>query len=53
MALYYGSSSYNTKQMSRLINNIVQECQILGIETKTPDEIANMLNLWESEVVNG
>jgi hypothetical protein len=53
MALYYGSSSYNTKQMSRLINNIVQECEILGIETKTPDEIANMLNLWESEVVNG
>jgi hypothetical protein len=53
LALYYGSSSYNTHQMSRLIENIVQECKILGIETKTPDEIANMLSLWEKEVVNG
>ncbi len=53
MALYYGSSSYNTKQMARLIDNIVQECKILGIDTKTPDEIANMLSLWEREVVYG
>ena len=49
LALYYGSSSYNSQQMTRLLNNIIYECQALGIETKTPDEIANMLNLWESE----
>ena len=53
MALYYGSSSYNTKQMARLIDNIIQECNILGISTKTPDEISDMLSLWEREVVNG
>lgn len=53
MALYYGSSSYNTKQMTRLIDNIIHECNILGISTKTPDEIADMLSLWEREVVNG
>lgn len=46
---YYGSSQYNKKQMSRLIDNIVQDCQAEGIETKTPDEIANLLNLWEQE----
>lgn len=46
---YYGSSCYNTKQMSRLINNIVQDCQAVGIETKTPEEIANLLSLWEAE----
>jgi HD superfamily phosphohydrolase len=51
LALYYGSSSYNSHQMTRLLNNIIYECQALGIETKTPDEIANMLNLWESERV--
>lgn len=45
---YYGSSRYNTKQMSRLIDNIVQDCQAVGIETKTPDEIESMLSLWES-----
>lgn len=44
--LYYGSSTYNTEQMSRLINNIVEDCKIQGIETRTPDEIADMLSLW-------
>lgn len=47
MALYYGSSSYNTKQMARLIDNIIQDCKALDIETKTPNEIADMLSLWE------
>lgn len=46
---YYGSSTYNTQQMSRLINNIVQDCEALGIQTKTPDEIANLLSLWKQE----
>lgn len=45
---YYGSSQYNTKQMSRLISNIVQDCEAVGIETKTPDEMANMLSLWKA-----
>ena len=44
--LYYGSSTYDTEQMSRLIENIVQDCKAVGIETRTPDEIANMLSLW-------
>ena len=44
--LYYGSSVYNTKQMSRLIDNIVQDCQAVGIETMTPEEIAKMTSLW-------
>lgn len=45
--LYYGSSTYDTLQMSNLINNIVDECKEQGIQTQTPDEIANMLSLWE------
>lgn len=44
---YYGSSQYNTKQMSRLIDNIVQDCQAVGIETKTPNQIAELISLWE------
>lgn len=44
--LYYGSSSYNTKQMSRLIDYIVQDCKELGIETKTPKELALLLDDW-------
>ena len=47
--LYYGSSTYNTEQMSRLIDLVVEDCKVQGIETRTPDEIADMLSLWESE----
>ena len=46
---YYGSSQYNKKQMARLIDNLVQDAEALGIPTKTPNEIANMLSLWEQE----
>ena len=34
--------------MSQLIDGVVQECQALDIETKTPEQIAEMLSLWES-----
>lgn len=44
--LYYGSSSYDTEQMSRLIDLIVEDCKACDIETKTPDEIAQMLARW-------
>lgn len=43
---YYGSSTYNTKQMSRLISLVVQDCQDQGIETKTPQELALMMARW-------
>ena len=43
---WFGSSEYNTKQMSRLIEIAVEDCKIQGIETMTPDEIAKMLSLW-------
>jgi hypothetical protein len=44
--LYYGSSTYDTASMSRLINIIVDECKAQGIETRTPEEIAKLLSLW-------
>ena len=43
---YYGSSVYNAKEMSRLIDEVVQEAQGLGIQTKTPQELAELKNLW-------
>ena len=42
-----GTHLYNTKEMSIFINGVVQEAQQLGIETKTPNEINEMLSLWE------
>lgn len=46
---YYGSSQYNTKQMSRLVDYIVNECKCLDIETKTPDELAILKASWGNE----
>ena len=45
---YYGSSVYDTAQMSRLINLLVEDCKAQGIETKTPDEIQRMVSLWDA-----
>ena len=44
--LYYGSSTYDTAQMSRLIDMIIQDCKACEIETRTPDEITEMLARW-------
>lgn len=46
--LYYGSSTYDTKQMHLLLDAIIQECNVLGIPTETPDQIAERISLWES-----
>lgn len=44
--LYYGSSTYDTAQMGRLITIIADACCEQNIDTRTPDEIANLLSLW-------
>lgn len=46
---YYGSSSYNKKQMSRLIDNVVQDCKEQGIETKTERELSLLKERWQNE----
>ena len=45
--LYKGSSEYDTKQMHRLLELIVEECKLQGIQTETPEEIARMVSLME------
>ncbi|MBR2505392.1 MAG: hypothetical protein IKB70_00415 [Bacilli bacterium] len=37
-----GSSEYDSNEMSKFIDGIVQDCQTLGIETMTPEEIAKL-----------
>lgn len=46
---YYGSSRYNTKQMSRLIDEIVEACKEQGIETLTPNELDRMKEAWNAQ----
>lgn len=47
IVLYYGSSVYNTTQMSLLIDNICEDARDLGIDTLTPYELEGMKNAWK------
>lgn len=44
---YYGSSTYDTRQMSQLIDNLVQDCKALDIETLPPDKLALLVEEWQ------
>lgn len=46
---YFGSSTYNTKEMTRLINLLVEECKQFGIETKSQEEIDSLLKEWDKK----
>ena len=46
---YYGSSTYDTAQMSRLIDLLVQECREQDIETMTPEELSRLKGAWNEE----
>jgi hypothetical protein len=46
LAILIGSSQYDTKQMSILIDGIVSECRELGIETKPEEEIRSLIESW-------
>lgn len=43
---YFGSSTYDTKEMSVLIDGVVSECKELGIETLPPDELKRIKEMW-------
>lgn len=43
---YYGSSTYNTAEMSRLTDFVVQECKQLNIETMTPEQLNILKEEW-------
>lgn len=42
-----GSSDYDTKEMSELIDGLVMEAKQLGIETLPPHELERMMNVYE------
>ena len=44
--LYYGSSMYNSAQMSRLLDLIIRDCKEQGISVETPNQIAEMKARW-------
>lgn len=47
---YYGSSTYDTKEMSLLIELLVELAKSLDIETKSEKEIESLLNSWGGNI---
>ena len=46
---YAGSSTYNSSEMHRLIEFLMDEAQALGIETKPQEEVDALLKSWGAE----
>lgn len=44
-----GSHTYDTAEMSRLIDGTVSEAKELGIDTMPPDELERMVQRWKRE----
>lgn len=44
---YKGSHFYDTVQMARLIDGLIQEAESLGIPTITPKEAAKLIGKWK------
>ena len=47
VAVYFGSSDFDTREMSVFIDNIIQECKTQGLETLPPLELERMMGAWE------
>ena len=45
--IYKGSSEMDSKEMSILINGLVEECRNQGIETKPKEEIDSLIKEWK------
>ena len=46
LTLFFGSSEYDTKQMSALIDSIIEDCKAVGIETLPPEKLAILKEEW-------
>lgn len=46
---YKHTHELNTKEMARLIDGTISEAKDLGIETRTPKELAEMMSLWAQQ----
>ena len=44
---YYGSHLYDTAQMARLINGVIEEARGMDIETMPEEELQSLLSSWQ------
>lgn len=48
VTVWYGSSTYDTEQMSRLIDATVADCREVGIETLAPWKLEALVDQWRA-----
>lgn len=41
-----GTSEYSSKEMSVFLDGVIYECQLVGIETATPEELSRYMEDW-------
>lgn len=46
---YYGSSDFDRREMSRLIDNLIQDCEAVGVETLPPDKLSLLKEGWDAQ----
>lgn len=44
---YYGSSVYNTQEMARLLDSVIQDAKSVDVETLRPEELERMKAAWQ------
>lgn len=44
--IYYGSSAYDTKEMSRFIDCLVSMAKDIGVETRPQEELDELIKEW-------
>lgn len=47
MLCYFGSSTYNTKEFSVLLDGVISEMKEMGLEAPTSEEMRRSLEQWE------
>lgn len=46
---YFGSSTYNTKEFSVLLDGVISEMREIGLQTPTSEDMQRSLELWEKQ----
>ncbi len=49
MLCYFGSSTYNTKEFSVLLDGVISEMKEMGIQAPASEEMRRALELWEKQ----
>lgn len=49
LVIWFGSSTFDRKQMGQMIDNIICDCKALGVETMPPDRLNALLEGWSNE----